>query len=152
MDVYISYADYITRIEDGATIPLDEANSDYQTYLAWVANGNQPSVSPARSFDEFVAHVSSMAGAWMDGWVHAQFNYDTIVSCVSYEGDANATYAAQATAAKAWRSDVYTRLYDNAPSYAAMPPGQWPDDAAIIAGLPQPGSYVWTAPVAAPTA
>ncbi len=31
---------YILRKEDNAIIPFDEANTDYQEYLAWVAEGN----------------------------------------------------------------------------------------------------------------
>ena len=30
----------ILRKEDGAFIPFDESNTDYQDYLAWVADGN----------------------------------------------------------------------------------------------------------------
>ena len=32
----------IHRIADNAFIPMDEANTDYQAYLAWLEDGNVP--------------------------------------------------------------------------------------------------------------
>jgi hypothetical protein len=32
----------IQKIDDGACIPCDEANTDYQAYLKWVSEGNTP--------------------------------------------------------------------------------------------------------------
>jgi len=34
--------DIVIRTSDNAFIPFDPDNTDYQAYLAWVAEGNEP--------------------------------------------------------------------------------------------------------------
>jgi hypothetical protein len=38
----------IKRIADNAFIPFDPANTDYQEYLKWLAEGNEPLTADAQ--------------------------------------------------------------------------------------------------------
>lgn len=41
-DTIMGAAQCVKRLTDNTFIPFDEANTDYQQYLAWVAAGNTP--------------------------------------------------------------------------------------------------------------
>jgi len=46
MSYQLTQGNTILRLEDNAYIPLAEGNTDYQEYLAWLAEGNTPDPAP----------------------------------------------------------------------------------------------------------
>jgi hypothetical protein len=41
-DIVLGEAQSIRRLSDGACIPFDPDNTDYQAFLRWCEEGNQP--------------------------------------------------------------------------------------------------------------
>jgi hypothetical protein len=91
---------------DGATIPADPLNTDYQAYLAWVAAGNTATPVPGPTQSQLIASYEAAIQVALDTYAQS-WGYDSIVSAASYATSTNTKFAAEAAALISWRDEVW---------------------------------------------
>lgn len=88
-------------------VPDDMANRHRQMIAEWESAGNVIGQASAIPSTDYSNAIQSM----LDGKARER-GYDSIFTAISYLGDENEKYAAEAAALKSWRSTVWT--YSNA--------------------------------------
>jgi hypothetical protein len=97
----------LIREADGAFIPVDLGNRDYQDALAWIAAGNAPTPYVAQPTqqdygDAIESHLDAVAQSR---------GYSNADRLTSYVASANPAWSAEAAAFAAWRDAVWLYSY-----------------------------------------
>lgn len=73
----------IVRLADGAHIPADPDNTDYQAYLEWLAEGNTPLPVDPPTPEQIMAECVYRTQKRLDDFARTR-NYDNILSACTY--------------------------------------------------------------------
>lgn len=128
----------IIRDSDGASIPVDNANADYQQFLAWMVENNitiddVPIANPVTDVtrerdlsDAVSAHINQTAVAR---------GYDSTLSVVSYGTSKKLKWKGEAVVFTDWRDDCWQYSYDE---FTKMEAGTrtWPTPQEFVLELP----------------
>lgn len=123
----------IKRDSDGAMIPADPANRDYQDYLVWVAGGGVPTPVPGPTAMEQQQVLMQAVQDYMDAAAKAK-GYDSILSACSYAGAPN-PFQAEGQSFLAWRAACWAYCYQVQAAVAAGTQPM-PRKEQLITGLP----------------
>ena len=122
---------------DGALIPADHTNADYQQYLAWQAVGNTPIPAPAPTQAQTLASFEVATQTYIDS-IAIAWGYDSLLAAASYATSTVLKYKNEALALLPWRDSVWAACYT---AQTAIQAGTQPMPAsptAFIASLPVP--------------
>jgi hypothetical protein len=139
--MYTLYPTYVMR-DDGAAIPIDVSNVDYQGYLDWIAEGNTPAAPPAPTFADYVQAFLPQFQSWMEqvAWSN---QYDSVLSCLSYLTSSVPQYKGDADALLAWRDALWVWAQQWEAGFNGQVPATIPTFDEVKALAPQPEAFDW---------
>lgn len=73
----------ILRTTDNAFIPVDHANTDYAAYIAWLAEGNTPEPTDAKTKEQIIEEYQAAVQKRLDDFAQTR-NYNGILSACTY--------------------------------------------------------------------
>ena len=100
----------IVRITDGACIPTDPANTDYQRYLEWLAEGNTPLPADPPTPEQIMAECVERTQKRLDDFARTR-NYDGIMSACTYATSTVPKFKAEGQYAVEARDATWAALY-----------------------------------------
>lgn len=100
----------VIRLIDGATIPENPDNIDWQEYQRWVASGGVTAPF-VLSEEELLAHVTTETQRRLDDFARTRM-YDNILSACTYASSAVPKFAAEGQRAVELRDQTWTKLYE----------------------------------------
>ena len=112
MTYKLTHSTSIIRTADGAFIPADPANTDYQRYLEWLAEGNTPMPVDPPAPEQIMARLEARVQFWLDEQARA-LGYDDIKSAVTYADEsAVPKFQQEGQAMRRLRSLAWARCYE----------------------------------------
>jgi hypothetical protein len=133
------------EITDEQHAALLEAQSSGKAITA-DTNGSPIAVDPLTLLTptELIAALKGSVQQWLDTTAQAS-GYDSLASCASYISSSVAQWATDAKAAIAWRDAVWQACFTQMSAAQGTTSPVIPTATALIAALPQPAAYGWSA-------
>lgn len=103
--------DTIIRLSDGAFIPANPANSDYQEFLRWQADGNTPEPADQPTQQQIMATFTAAIQKRLDDFARTR-NYDGILSACTYATSTVVKFKAEGQACVNLRDATWSAAYD----------------------------------------
>lgn len=107
----ITQSNVILRLADGASIPADPANTDYATYLAWLAEANTPQPVDVPTPAQIEASITGAIQKRLDDFAKTR-GYDGILSACTYVTSAVPKFAGEGAYCVQSRDATWAKGYE----------------------------------------
>jgi hypothetical protein len=104
----------VERLADKTFIPFDPTSTDYQAYLAWLAEGNEPlppESAPPPTPQQIQSQIVAATQDRLDAFAQTR-NYGGILSACTYATSTNPKFAAEGQYCVETRDATWAKLYE----------------------------------------